>query len=209
RAASRPARTRWTRASRRETAASDGRSPDRPSGRAAAGREAPRPGGADRAGTARAPPGRRTASRGLRFAEEAPAQHLQRELGREAAHTVSIAGQTQLAMVDVVLTGTGHGDMYRADRLLRAAAARSGDARDADPIVAAQGAADAFGHGARHRLGNRAVLGEQLRRHADHPDLQLVAVGDRAAEEIVAAAGNTGDALREEAASARFGGGER
>ena len=76
-----------------------------------------------------------------------------------------------------------------AHRLGLAAAAGAGDAGDPHAPVAPQSAGAPLGHGPRHRLGDRAVLGEQLGRHAHQLRLQLVAVGDRAAQEVVAAAG--------------------
>ena len=93
----------------------------------------------------------------------------------------------------------------RADRLLRRAAARSGDPGDADADVRARARADAVGHRPRDRLADRAVLANQRRGHAGQLGLRAVAVADDAAVDVVGAAGHVGQPRRQQSAGARLG----
>ena len=64
----------------------------------------------------------------------------------------------------------------------------------------------AFGHRARDLGADRAVRGDQRRRHAEHLGLGVVRVGDEAALEPVARAGERGAGGGDQAAGARLGG---
>src|SRR6185436_6918847 len=102
------------------------------------------------------------------------------------------------------LVAVDDGDRHRADRLLRRAAARAGDAGDADADAGAGARANALGHRLRHRLADRAVLRDQRFRHARQLRLRAVAVAHHATLDVVRAAGDVGQPRHQQTAGARF-----
>ena len=66
-------------------------------------------------------------------------------------------------------------------------------------------AAIAAGHGFGHRLADRAMRGDERRRHAEQIGLRLIAVDDNAAIDVVGAARHLGQPRHHEASGARLG----
>src|SRR5262245_16249903 len=103
----------------------------------------------------------------------------------------------------------GDSDVHGADRLFRRTAARAGDAGDAQAVRRADALADAARERDGHGLGNFAVLADQRGIDAGDARFERGGVADAAAEEVLRAAGDVGDARRHLATGARLGDGQR
>src|SRR5579884_2532539 len=115
-------------------------------------------------------------SRASSLPQRAEAEHIERGLGGAVAD--DLPGADVVAFVHLAAAGIGDADIDQADRLLRGATLRPGDARNADAIVRAEAAARALCQRLREDRADRAHTGDHLRRHADKRRLGGVAVGD-------------------------------
>ena len=96
---------------------------------------------------------------------------------------------------------------HRADRLVGRAAARARHAGDGHRHLRRRARHRAFGHGARHRLADRALAVDECRVDAQQLGLGRIRIGDEAALEPVAGARQVGAGAGDQAAGAAFGGG--
>ena len=105
----------------------------------------------------RALPPLRPLAAGLQLRHHHP-RHVERRLGRLELH--HLAPADELERPDAHLVVDRDRDRNCPHRLLRRAAARSGNARDADADVRPGARPDALGHGTGDRFAHRAVLGQ-------------------------------------------------
>lgn len=118
----------------------------------------------------------------------------------------TVAGKKELAGDDGL--GRGDSDVDEADGLGGCGSTGSGDAGGGDAIVDAGAVADAAGHGFGGVFADGAVGLECFGWYAEEVGFGLVAIGDDATVEVVAAAGDVGEEAGEESAGAGFGGGD-
>ena len=138
-----------------------------------------------RRGDASAPRAGVAATRWRSRAEQRAAEHVHRHGRRAVAHVGAAAGKVDRAR-HRALSRPGDGQPHEPDRLLGAAAARAGDARDADADIGAQALARAVGERLGDLAGDGAVALDQLRGDARLRDLDVVAVGDDRALDVAA-----------------------
>ena len=99
----------------------------------------------------------------------------------------------------------GDRDPDETDRLVLRPTARPRDSRGRDPEVAPEASSRPFSHRTHDRLGDRAVLLENVGGHAEHRGLRLVRVRDNATQEIGRRAGHVRKAFGDQSAGTGFG----
>ena len=125
------------------------------------------------------------------------------------ADALPVAEEVQL--LDLGVVAVGEGDVDEADGFFcvgAGARGRAGDASDGDADRGAGAGANAFGEGAGYFGGDGAVGGDEVGGYVGEGGLQGVGVDDSSAEEVAGAVGYGGEALRDQASGAAFGGGE-
>src|SRR5688572_6205948 len=125
---------------------------------------------------------------------------------RLAPHAFPVAGE--LARLAGYRALARPREAHHADRLVRRAAARSGDAGHGERDRALAAAERALRHLARGFLAYRAVRAQRAFLDTEHLALGLVRVGDEAALEPGGGPGHRRDDLRRPAPGTRFGGDE-
>ena len=99
---------------------------------------------------------------------------------------------------------TGGGDVYKADRLFRGAAAWSRYSRNSDGQLRVGVLHRAPGHGAHRRFGNGAVSSNELLGHAEYFDFGSIGVDHEPALENIRRARNFRQQRRNEASCTAF-----
>jgi len=94
--------------------------------------------------------------------------------------------------------------MDQADRLHLRAARRARNAGDRHADMGVGVLQRAFRHHPHHRLGDRAIVGDQVAGYAQQVLLGAVGIGDQAAVEDVGRTGHRGDRGRDQPAGAAF-----
>src|SRR6266851_4871126 len=142
--------------------------------------------------------------------EEMAADQLESVLAGPVADAITVAREVELFYLGVV--AVGQSDVDEADGLVGVGAGLSGtgtgDARDGNAKGGSGAGANAFGEGAGY-LGRDGAFGsDEIRGDTGEGGFESVAVDYRSAQEVAGAAGDGGEALREEAPGAALGGGE-